>query len=172
MAAAIWEPELDSLPDDIDIDEIAAGRDVLVLRTALDDGVSFTGRADREPAQSFVDLPAGCTGQDCDGYAAGTVVIASDCLNTAVFMLTDSEGQPGQNRMLLEHGTGTTIDESATAPIPSTPWARRSALMRACSAWARSITSSRPGWGRIRPCRYGASAARKPLSNWWKGWMA
>lgn len=106
-----WVPALDSLPPDIDTDTIAPGTDVLVMGTVLDDGINFLSQTPANSAQSFVSLPEDCQdGGTCDGFAPGDVVMASDCLNTAIFVLTGtgSQGQPGNAppRMLINHNTG------------------------------------------------------------------
>ena len=106
-----WTPGLASLPDDIETDEIAPGTDVLVMRTVLDDGISFLGTTPSNSHQSFVSLPEGCgNGDTCDGFEDGSVVMASDCVKSASFVLNGpgSQGQPGATppRMLIVHNTG------------------------------------------------------------------
>lgn len=103
-----WTPSLDSLPDDIDTDSIASGTDVLVMRKVLDMGVAFHGTTPSNSAQSFVSLPEGCDSGTCDGFESGSVVMASDCLRTAIFVLNGpgSKAQPGSDRMLIVHNTG------------------------------------------------------------------
>jgi len=113
-----WDPALDSLPDDIDTDAIAPGTDVLVMRTVLDEGINFTGQTPANSAQSFVTLPVGCDSSDCEGYEPGTVIMASDCVKTAVFMITNSTGQPGSDDMLLVHNTGNTINGLSNGSNP------------------------------------------------------
>lgn len=113
-----WSPALSSLPADIDTTAIAPGTDVLVMRTVLDDGISFTGQTPANSSQSFVTLPLDCTSNDCAGYEPGTVIMASDCVKTAVFMITNSTGQPNSDDMLVVHNTGTTIGGFSNALNP------------------------------------------------------
>lgn len=106
-----WTPALNSLPDDIDVASFAPGTDVLVMRTVLDEGISFLATTPANSAQSFVSLPEGCAdGGTCDGFGPGDVVMASDCVQTAIFVLTGtgSQGQPNATppRMLVNHNTG------------------------------------------------------------------
>lgn len=104
-----WSPTLDTLPADIDTNVVAEGSDVLIFRTVLDDGINFTGQTPPNSAQSFITLPLGCdAGETCPGYEPGTVILASDCLQTVVFLANGSTGQPNQNQMNLGHNTGYT----------------------------------------------------------------
>lgn len=113
-----WTPALDSLPADIDTAAIAPGTDVLVMRTVLDDGIGFTGQTPANSAQSFVTLPIDCSSADCENYEPGTVIMASDCVKTAIFMITNSTGQPNTDDMLLVHNTGTTINGFSNGSNP------------------------------------------------------
>lgn len=103
-----WTPALDTLPSDIDTAALAPGTDVLVMRTVLDEGLTFLDSS-TDSAQSFVTLPEDCAGGGtCPGFAPGDVLMASDCLQTVIFVLTGtgSQGQPNQNRMLINHNAG------------------------------------------------------------------
>lgn len=99
-----WSPGLDGLPAGIDP---APDTDVLTLKSASGDGISFQPQQPDAAASAFVDLPGNCNG-NCPGYEDGTVLMASDCRKATVFMLTHHNPQNNPDRLLIQFNTGAT----------------------------------------------------------------
>lgn len=101
-----WSPALTGLPAGV---SPAAGTDVLVLKSAAGEGISFEPQTADPAATSFVELPADCTDDSCPGYEPGSVLMASDCRKSTVFMVTHYNTQPSNNRLAVVYNTGNEI---------------------------------------------------------------
>ena len=86
------------------------GSDVLVLKSALGDGISFQAQQPDAAASAFVDRPSDCGSNRCPGFEDGTVLLASDCRKATVFMLTHHNPQSNPDRLLLVFNTGVTVN--------------------------------------------------------------
>lgn len=104
--AESWSPALDGIMAEL---SPAPGTDVLLLRSASGDGISFQPQQPDAAASAFVDLPGNCNGS-CPGYEDGTVLMASDCRKATVFMLTHHNPQQNPDRLLIVFNTGVTYN--------------------------------------------------------------
>jgi len=121
LSASDWEPDLVDLPPAIPVADIPVGTDVLILRYATGEDVRYHGHHPSQAAVSRADLPPNCGPQNndpCPGFEQGDVLVVSDCQSAVVFMVTNRTPQENQNRLNINHNTGSVVGGFKNADKP------------------------------------------------------
>lgn len=99
---ATWSPALGTLPtgaNGIDTAQIAAGSDVLVVRSGSFDYLQVIQSQAAGTGDLVTQIPV-----DVTQYDAGDILLVSDCTKAAIFQVTNSA--TGGGRFFIQHSTG------------------------------------------------------------------